>query len=237
MAKILGAYSDNHEGGIRNDNISRYLPLVRYHANRLVMGLPAHVNREDLIQAGILGLIEALSRYDPARGVKFETFAALRIRGAMLDELRSLSWLPRSVFKQMREVDRAIATLSSQLGREPEDEELAAELGIPLEKYYKITAEINCSATVSLEDTLFTVPSVSGPEIGTLEAIIAQEEKEKLAVAIAALPERQQQLLALYYQEELTLKEIGLVLGVTESRVCQLHSRIISRLRAVLANS
>jgi RNA polymerase sigma factor for flagellar operon FliA len=219
------------------EDISRYLPLVRYHAGRLMLGLPAHVSREDLIQAGVLGLMEAMRRYDPSRGIKFETFASRRIRGAMLDELRNLSWLPRSLFKQMRELDKASQSLASRLGREPEEEEIAGELGVSPEKLHKIRTDINCSAVLSLEDTLFAPPAVNGPEVGALENIIAEEEKERLARAIKTLPERHQQILALYYQEKLTLKEIGLVLGVTESRVCQLHSRIISRLRALLADS
>ncbi|NLN06514.1 MAG: FliA/WhiG family RNA polymerase sigma factor [Firmicutes bacterium] len=224
-------------GAASAETVARYLPLVRYHAGRLLLGLPAHINKEDLVQAGVLGLLEALKRFDPARGVKFETYASLRIRGAMLDELRSLSWLPRSLFRQMRALNTAEQKLAASLGREPTDEELAAELNMPQEKYRKLTAAINTAATVSLEEVLFAAPPTNATEEFVLDRIIAEEEKERLAAAIAALPERYRQLLALYYQEGLTLKEVGLVLGISESRVCQLHSRIISRLRAVLADS
>lgn len=224
-------------GVVSAETVARYLPLVRYHAGRLILGLPAHINKEDLVQAGVLGLLEALKRFDPARGVKFETYASLRIRGAMLDELRSLSWLPRSLFRQMRALNTAEQKLVASLGREPTDEELAAELNMPQEKYRKLTAAINTAVTVSLEEVLFAAPPTNATEEFVLDRIIAEEEKERLAAAIAALPERYRQLLALYYQEGLTLKEVGLVLGISESRVCQLHSRIISRLRAVLADS
>ena len=151
----------------------------------------------------------------------------------MLDELRSLSWLPRSLFKQMRALDQAVQKLTSSLGREPEEQELADELGIPLQKLQKLMRDINCSALVSLEDTLFAPPAAAEEE-GTLEKMVAEEERALLAEAIKRLPERYQQLLSLYYQEGLTLKEIGLVLGVTESRVCQLHAQILSRLRTAL---
>lgn len=233
-ANLWEKYRETRDEGLQNQLIEQCLPLVRLHAARIAPGLPRHICRDDLIQAGVLGLMEAVKRYDPGRGVKFETFAGLRIRGAMVDELRRLSWLPRSLFREMREIDRAAQAAASRLGREPEDDELAAELGMPLEKLQKVMGEINCAALVSLEDSLFAVPAVDGPDVAIMERLIAQEEKERLAAAIEALPERYRQLLAHYYQEGLTLKETGLVLGVTESRVCQLHARIIARLRTAL---
>ena len=232
-AYVWQKYGKQQEKEEAAEAVLQYLPLVRYHASRLALGLPAHIAEEDLVQAGVLGLLEAYNRYDPQRGVKFETFAAPRIRGAMLDELRSLSWLPRSLFKQMRALDQAVQKLTSSLGREPEEQELADELGIPLQKLQKLLRDINCCALVSLEDTLFTPPAAAEEE-GTLEKMVAEEERALLAEAIKRLPERYQQLLSLYYQEGLTLKEIGLVLGVTESRVCQLHAQILSRLRTAL---
>jgi RNA polymerase sigma factor for flagellar operon FliA len=152
----------------------------------------------------------------------------------MLDELRRLCWLPRSLLRQMREVDRASQLLAAKLGREPELEEVADYLQLAVEQLRKTLTMINCGAVLSMEDTLFAAPEAEGPETTTLERLIAVEEKERLAAAIKELPERQQQLLALYYQEELTLKEVGLVLGVSESRVCQLHARIVARLRTAL---
>lgn len=227
-------YQETKAESVHSELVSQYLPLVRLHAGRLALGLPAHVNRDDLVQAGVLGLLEALQRFDPSRGVRFESFAALRIRGAMLDELRRLCWLPRSLLRQMREIDRASQALAAKLGREPELEEVADYLQIAVEQLRKTATMINCGAVLSMEDSLFAAPETEGPEIATLDRLIAIEEKERLAAAIGQLPERQQQLLALYYQEELTLKEIGLVLGVTESRVCQLHARIVARLRIAL---
>ncbi|NLZ93483.1 MAG: FliA/WhiG family RNA polymerase sigma factor [Firmicutes bacterium] len=235
---MINAYASNayHKNSSVDDNtkaVLDYLPLVRYYASRLAMGLPAHIAEEDLVQAGVLGLLEAWQRYDAQRGVKFETFAAPRIRGAMLDELRSLSWLPRSLFKQMRDLEQTVQKLTVTLGREPKEEEIAAGLGVSVKKLHKILKDINCSSLVSLEEILFALPADNSAE-GALEQLLAAEEEERLSDAIQKLPERYQQLLALYYQEGLTLKEIGLVLGVTESRVCQLHAQIISRLRSLL---
>ncbi|MCW3488726.1 sigma-70 family RNA polymerase sigma factor [Dethiobacter alkaliphilus] len=233
-ANVWVKYQETKEEGLQETLVEKYLPLVRLHAGRLALGLPAHVNRDDLLQAGMLGLLEALQRFDPARGVKFESFAALRIRGAMLDELRRLCWVPRSVVREMREMDRAVQELATQLGREPDEEEIAEKMGITIPHLRKITGMINSSSLLSLEDTLLAVPAVDGPEVEALDRLIAAEDRQRLAEAIGQLPERHQQLLALYYQEDLTLKEVGLVLGVTESRVCQLHARIITRLRTAL---
>ncbi|MBS4032720.1 MAG: FliA/WhiG family RNA polymerase sigma factor [Clostridiales bacterium] len=227
-------YKETKDDGVQSELISHYLPLVGLHAGRLAISLPPHVSREDLSQAGVLGLLEALQRFDPLRGVKFETFASQRIRGAMLDELRRLCWLPRSLVRQMRELDSATQALATKLGREPEEGELAEELGVPVTELQKTMSQINGSSLLSLEDTLFAHPAVEGPESDTLGQMIEEEEKEQLAAALERLPERQRLLLALYYQEELTLKEIGLVLGVSESRVCQLHAQVIARLRELL---
>lgn len=231
VASLWSKYQETKDETVQEQLVVQYLPLVRQHAGRLALGLPAHVSRDDLIQAGVLGLLDALARFDPGRGVRFEAFAALRIRGAMLDELRRLCWLPRSLVRGMREMDRAAQSLATTLGREPEEEELAASLGIPVTQLRKTASLINSGALLSLEDTLFAAPNIDGPEVTTLERLIRDEEKSELAAAITKLPERHQQLLALYYQEGLTLKEVGLVLGVSESRVCQLHARILARLR------
>jgi RNA polymerase sigma factor for flagellar operon FliA len=227
-------YRETKDDELQSELIGQYLPLVGLHAGRLAISLPPHVSREDLAQAGVLGLLEALQRFDPLRGVKFETFASQRIRGAMLDELRRLCWLPRSLVRQMREVDGATQALATKLGREPEEWELANELGVPVTELQKTVSQINGSSLLSLEDNLFAHPAEEGPESDTLGRMIEEEEKEQLAAALEWLPERQRLLLALYYQEELTLKEIGLVLGVSESRVCQLHAQVIARLRVLL---
>lgn len=233
-SNLFEKYQDTKEESVQGDLVSQYLPLVRLHAGRLALGLPPHVNRDDLVQAGVLGLLEAMQRFDPGRGVRFESFATLRIRGAMLDELRRLCWLPRTLIREMREMDRATQQLAGTLGREPEEAELAEYLNKPLEQLQKTVTMINCGAVISLEDTLFAPPHVDGPDVTALDRLIAEEEKERLAAAVELLPERHRQLLSLYYREDLTLKEVGLVLGVSESRVCQLHARILARLRTIL---
>jgi RNA polymerase sigma factor for flagellar operon FliA len=227
-------YQDTKDEQLRMQLTTSYLPLVRLHAGRLAMALPQHVSRDDLLQSGVLGLMEALQRFDPSRGIKFETYAGQRIRGAMLDELRRLCWLPRTLFRRIRELDKVSQILASRLGRDPEEAELARELEMPLEELQKIMGQINCRSLLSLEDILFSPPAEDGPETEVLEKLIAEEESTQLASAIEKLPERYRRLLALYYQEEMTLKEIGLILGVSESRVCQLHAQVIARLRTLL---
>ena len=232
-AMLWQKYRETKDEASRNELISCYLPLVRLQAGRLALGLPPQVNREDLLHSGIIGLLEALERYNPAHGAKFETYAVMRIRGAMLDELRRGCWKPRSLIRQMRAIDQAQVALAAKLGREPAEEELAVELGLKPEALHRVVTEINCAALLSLEELLFA-PEAGGPEAAPLEALLAGEEKELLAGAVDRLPERQRLVLALYYQEEMTLKEIGLVLGVSESRVCQLHAQAISKLRTVI---
>jgi RNA polymerase sigma factor for flagellar operon FliA len=226
-------YRETKDEASRNELVSRYLPLVRLQAGRLALGLPPQVNREDLLHSGIIGLLEALERYNPAHGAKFETYAVMRIRGAMLDELRRSCWVPRSLMRQMRALDKAQVVLAAKFGREPTEDELAAELGLKPEALHKVVTEINCAALLSLDELLFA-PEAEGPEAIPLDVVVAEEEKELLAGAIDKLPERQRLVLALYYHEEMTLKEIGLVLGVSESRVCQLHAQAISKLRTVI---
>lgn len=233
MAISWHKYRETKDEASRNELMSAYLPLVRLQAGRLALGLPPLINREDLLHSGVLGLLEALQRYDPSRGVKFETYASWRIRGAMLDELRRNCWLPRSLTSRMREMDKAQAVLAARLGREPMEEELAAEMGLKPDAVYKAVAEINCASFLSLEQLLFA-PEAADPEATPLESVLAGEEQEMLAGAIDQLPERQRLMLALYYQEEMTLKEIGLVLGVSESRVCQLHAQALARLRTIM---
>jgi len=218
----------------RGKLVDRYLPLVQLHAAHLAAGLPRHVSREDLVQSGVLGMLEALKRFDPKRGIKFETYAGRRIRGAMLDELRRLSWLPRSLFRQMRDLDRASQSLSGNLGREPSESELATEMGVSLLELQKTVRQIYKSMVLSLEDKQ-RVPDPAGDR--ALESIIDREEKELLARAIDTLEERYRLILALYYQENLRLKEIGLILGVSESRVCQLHARAVDKLRIIMETS
>src|SRR4051794_19817856 len=222
-----------------------YSPLGKYVAGRLGSGLPAHVDEGDLVSYGLLGLIGAIERYDPDRDIKFETYAIARIRGAIIDELRALDWVPHSVRSRAREIERAIAELEAKLGHAPSDEEIAGKVGITVEELEDSLTEISRSSIAAL-DELWTVSGDGGDQVSLLDTIedtegpnpqeaLAQTElREALGEAIARLPEREKLVVTLYYYEELTLREIGEVLGVTESRVSQLHTKAVLRLKARL---
>ena len=233
---------------IRDRLILTYAPLVKYVAGRLGSGLPAHVDEGDLVSYGLLGLIGAIERYDPDRDVKFETYALARIKGSIIDELRAMDWVPRSVRSRARDIERAIGGLEAKLGRAPTDEEVAKQLGMSEEELDESLSEIGRSSIAAL-DELWTVSASGGDRIAlidTLEdthgpepqsALAETEMREALGEAISRLPEREKLVVTLYYYEELTLREIGEVLGVTESRVSQLHTKAILRLKARLAGS
>src|SRR3954471_16709609 len=236
-----------HRGdkAIRDRLILTYAPLVKYVAGRLGSGLPAHVDEGDLVSYGLLGLIGAIERFDPTRDIKFETYAISRIKGAIIDEQRALDWVPRSVRSRARDIERAIAELESKLGRAPDDEEIAAKVGITGEELEGSLTEISRSSIATL-DELWTVSGEGGDQVSLLDTIedtdgpnpqdaLAQTElREALGEAISRLPEREKLVVTLYYYEELTLREIGEVLGVTESRVSQLHTKAILRLKSRL---
>ncbi len=217
--------------------LTEYLPMVRRQALALQVRLPSSIELDDLIQAGTVGLLEAMGRFNSGQGASFATFANQRIRGAMLDELRSRDWLPRSVRRSARAVDETVRRLEQQLGRSPEETEIAAALDMPLPEYRRLLNDTNSGQLLPFEE-LMAEGGESRLENRTLESpfsrLMDQEKRQQLIQAIEALPEREKLLMALYYQEELNLKEIGAVLGVSESRVCQLHSQAVSRLRAKL---
>lgn len=224
----------------QGERLAEYLPLVRRQALALQVRLPASIELDDLIQAGTVGLLEALGRFDAAQGASFATFASQRIRGAMLDELRSRDWLPRSVRRSARAADEAARRLEQALGRPAEEPEIAAALDMDIASYRRLLSDTNSGQLLPFEELM-----AEGGEGRLLEdapaetpfsRLVDQEQRGRLVAAIEALPEREKLLMALYYQEELNLKEIGAVLGVTESRVCQLHSQAVSRLRARLAS-
>jgi RNA polymerase sigma factor FliA len=208
-------------------------------------GLPAHVEEADLISYGLLGLISAIERFDPEREIKFETFAITRIKGSIIDELRSLDWVPRSVRSRAREIEKANALLEHRLQRAPSDAEIAEHLGLSVEEFQDSLVRISNTSVVAL-DELWTVSDASGDQVSLLDTIQdpqaidpeqemdASELKDRLADAIARLPEREKLVVALYYYENLTLREIGEVLGVTESRVSQLHTKAVLRLKSRL---
>jgi RNA polymerase sigma factor for flagellar operon FliA len=240
-------YRRTGDQAIRDRLILTYAPLVKYVAGRLGSGLPAHVDEGDLVSYGLLGLMGAIERYEPDRDVKFETYAIARIKGAIIDELRAMDWVPRSVRSRAREIERAIAELEAKLGTAPTDEQIAKKVGITVEELEESLAEIARSSIAAL-DELWTVGG-DGDQISLIDTIedegapdpqrsLSQTEmKEAIADAIARLPEREKLVVTLYYYEELTLREIGEVLGVTESRVSQLHTKAILRLKARLSGS
>jgi RNA polymerase sigma factor for flagellar operon FliA len=240
-------YQRTHAKAIRDRLILTYAPLVKYVAGRLGTGMPAHVDESDLISYGLLGLIASIDRFDPSLEIKFETYAMARIRGSMIDELRTLDWVPRSVRTRAREIERAIRELEVKLERAPTDEEIAAKVGITEEELDESLTNISRSSIAAL-DELWSV-SGEGDQVSLLDtledptgerpadALDETETREILADAIARLPEREKLVVTLYYYEELTLREIGEVLGVTESRVSQLHTKAILRLKSRLAGA
>ncbi len=247
MQSLWLQYRRTSDPKLRDRLILTYAPLVKYVAGRLGSGLPAHVDEADLTSYGLLGLIGAIERYDPERDVKFETYAIARIKGAIIDELRAMDWVPRSVRSRAREIERAMSELEARLGRAPTDEELSARLGISEDELAESLSEIARSSIAAL-DELWTV-SGSGDTVALIDTIedesapdpqstLSQTElREAIADAIARLPEREKLVVTLYYYEELTLREIGEVLGVTESRVSQLHTKAILRLKSRLAGA
>ena len=225
-----------------------YSPLVKYVAGRMASGLPSHVEEADLISYGLLGLIGSIERFDIERDIKFETFAVSRIKGAIIDELRSLDWVPRSVRSKARDVENAHAKLENRLQHSPTDEEMSDELGVSVEEFHSILLEIANSSVLALDD-LWTIADPDGGQVSLLDTIHdphavdperemdAAELKDRLADAIESLPERERLVVALYYYENLTLREIGEVLGVTESRVSQLHTKAVLGLRSGLQHN
>jgi len=227
---------------VRDKLIVTYAPLVKYVAGRVLSGLRPSVDQGDLVSYGIFGLIDAIDKYDPARNVKFETYAITRIRGAIIDELRAIDWVPRSVRAKARAVEKAYATLESRLMRTPSDAEVAAELGMSERDLQNLFAKITFVGPAALDEVLSS--GTQGDEWMTLgdtvpdrnegpgEVFESEEQKQILAAALNRLDDREKVVLTLYYYESLTLAEIGDILGVTESRVCQIHTKAILQLRS-----
>jgi len=222
-----------------------YSHLVKYTTQRLAVNLPASVDRDDLYSAGILGLIKAVDTFEPERGFKFETYAGHKIRGAILDELRALDWVPRSVRQKARDLQKIFTRLENRLGRSPYDDEVCKELGIDIEEYGQILAEVTPTTIISLDESmsdsfsdskeLRSIDQIEDPDSANpLRELDQSEIKDILKSAIADLPENERLVVALYHYEELTLKEIGAALNLTESRVSQIHSKAMMKLRARL---
>ncbi|GAL33208.1 RNA polymerase sigma factor for flagellar operon [Vibrio maritimus] len=218
--------------------LEKYSVLVKRIAHHLIGRLPPNVLVEDLIQAGMIGLIEAQKNYDGSKGASFETYAGIRIRGAMLDDIRRGDWVPRSVHKHSRDISQAISVLEVELNRDPTDTEVANHLGMSLEQYHKALSDINCSKLVGIEDLGVSEDSVSvadEEDNSPFQGVADDAFREALIESIKSLPEREALTLSLYYDEELNLKEIGEVLGVSESRVSQILSQSMQRLRTKLS--
>jgi RNA polymerase sigma factor for flagellar operon FliA len=236
-------YKSDSDSRARERLVLAYSPLVKYVAGRMASGLPPHVDEADLISYGLGGLISAIERFDLGREIKFETYAITRIKGSIIDELRSLDWVPRSVRARAREIERANSKLEHKLQRAATDEELAAEIGISPQELQDSLIAISHSSVAAL-DELWSTSDSSGDQVSLMDTLIdpgapdpAQaldlgDLKDRIADAIAFLPEREKLVIALYYYENLTLREIGEVLGVTESRVSQLHTKAVLRLRS-----
>lgn len=219
--------------------VDQHAPLVKRIACHLMNRLPASVQMEDMIQAGMIGLLEASRNYDENQGASFETYAGIRIRGAMLDEIRKNDWAPRSVHRKARMVAEAVRRIEHDRGRDARDEEIAEALDISLEEYYRILQDASSQRVLSLEDMGSgedsILDNISDSEPGILEGLQHEDMHRLLTEAIAGLPERERLVMGLYYDEELNLREIGAVMGVSESRVSQIHSQAVIRLQARLA--
>jgi RNA polymerase sigma factor for flagellar operon FliA len=246
LQELWRSFKDTKEKELRERLIIHYSPLVKYVAGRVGVGLPPNIEQADLVSYGIFGLIDAIEKFDLERAIKFETYAISRIKGAIIDELRAIDWIPRSVRYKAREVEKAYAALEAKLHRTPSEGEVAEELGIALEDLHTIFSQVSFVNVVAL-DELLNVGGDRGDKLSlvdTLEdtkaedpvaAFETEETKYLLARAINMLPEREKIVVTLYYYEGLTLAEIGQVLGVTESRICQMHTKAVLQLRAKLA--
>ena len=248
IAQLWKEYKGDGTPDARERLILHYSPLVKFVAGRVAAGLPQNIEQADLVSYGIFGLIDAIDKFDPARGFKFETYAISRIKGAIIDELRSIDWVPRSIRAKARAIERAYSKLENELRRSPGDAEVAAELGVSEEELNSTLSQISFVGLVALDELLAAGNSGSdkggsatvGDTIADrahdpVEAFETDEMKHLLADAINRMPDRERLVLTLYYYEGLTLAEIGSVLGVTESRVCQIHTKAILQLRARLA--
>jgi len=245
IVALWRAYGEHRDAALRERLVLHYAPLVKYVAGRLGTGLPAHVDAGDLVQSGIFGLVDAIDRFEPERGLKFETYAMQRIRGAILDDLRAQDWVPRSVRSRAREVERALERLEARLLRTASDAEVADELGLSVSDLRDLYAQLQLTSVVALDELVAvgrggmslaeTLPDDSMPDPGAV--MDGVENRRLLAQAVSQLIERDRLVVTLYYFENLTLAEIGEVLGVTESRVCQLHTRAVLRLRAKLLDA
>ena len=244
--ELWALYKKGKEPAIRDMFVKQYAPLVKYVAGKVAVGMPHNIEFDDLVGYGVFGLFDAIEKFDPDKHVKFKTYAVTRIRGAIFDELRSIDWVPRSVRQKSREVEETVHRLEASMGRAVSDNEIADEMGLNLKDYQKTILKISGTSILSLNDVWYTgedndkvsiVDSIESPQGLNPDIIVEKDEIKRVIIeAINELPEKEKKVLVLYYYEDLTLKEIGKVLEVTESRVSQLHTKAIMRLRAKLTN-
>ena len=241
LAALWAEFKGTASPQARERLILHYAPLVKYVASRVATGLPASVEQADLVSYGMFGLIDALEKFEPARGNKFETYAIPRIKGAIIDELRAMDWVPRSVRFKARQIEKAYSDLESIMKRAPSEKEVAARLGVTLKELHDVITQISFVSVLAL-DELLSVGSDRGEQVSLLDTLAdrgsdvsmgleGQETRGMLAAAINSLSEREKIVVTLYYFEGLTLAEIGEILGVTESRVCQIHTKAVNQLR------
>ncbi len=237
-------FKETNSEELREKLLEEYIPLVKSVAGRMALGFPRSVEVDDLISTGVIGLIEALSNYDPSRGVKFETYAVPRIRGAILDELRSLDWVPRSTRAKSREIERATVKLENKLGRKPTEMELSKCLKVSTRELLATKDDVSCSSVLSLDELIYgeddnrQVPRVETVECSKPHNILQDLEKKELKAFILSslnnLTEQEKMVIGLYYYEEMTLKEIGEVMQISESRVSQIHTKSVLKLRTMV---
>ncbi|MDQ3985856.1 MAG: RNA polymerase sigma factor WhiG [Actinomycetota bacterium] len=248
VSQVWSEYKETGAIKAREALILHFSPLVKYVAGRVAVGLPANIDQGDLVSYGIFGLIDAIEKYELDRGIKFETYAISRIRGAIIDELRAIDWVPRSVRFKAREIEKAYNALENKLKRPPSDKEIAKEMDISIDELNNIYTQLSTVSLVAL-DELMSVEGERGDKLslvetledtkttGPVESIESEEMKGILTGAINRLPEREKIVITLYYYEGLTLAEIGKVLGVTESRICQMHTKAVIAMRAKISEA
>lgn len=228
------AYQQSKSIEIREQLVQRYLGLVRLVAGRLAIGLPQHVDKDDLVSNGFFGLLEAIERFDPARGIKFETYAVARIRGSILDAIRAQDWVPVTLRQKAKQYEQAVARLEHKLGRSASDPEIAAALNISLSELNGLLHQLNAATVIPLEEFAKSEP-VSNQQLNPSHKVEIEEVKHTLTKAIEKLSEKEKLVITLYYYEGLTLKEISLILKLSEARISQLHTKAVFRLRGSLS--
>lgn len=236
--EIFSIDQDNVDGSLREELILENAYLVYEIAGRMAIRLPSNISKEELIGPGIMGLLDALDKFNPEKGIKFRTYAAPRIKGAILDELRKMDWVSRSVRTDIKRIEDSMRAFELRLGREPEDFEVAMEMGIDIDSYYRMTARVHGVGLLSLDeiraDATTMLSNQISDEPSPFDELKIKELKKIISKALSNLSEKEQQVISLYYFDELTLKEIAEVLDLTESRISQIHSKIIIELRAKL---